>query len=149
MARKLASDDGIVGSRLRLRRKQLAITQQKLAELLGVEEDELATCEAGANRLGAARLARASQALDAPISYFFAELAAVNLPEPDTPSNDRLLAMPGAAELLSAYSRIASLQLRASVLKLVRRLARESRGCVSPTHANTPSRSRHSTLQAR
>ena len=96
MAGKLASDDRIVGSRLRLRRKQLAISPQELAELLGVDVEEIANCEAGAKRLGAARLARASEVLDTPISYFFAELAAVNLPEPVTPSGDRRRGPPRA-----------------------------------------------------
>jgi transcriptional regulator with XRE-family HTH domain len=149
MAGKFASHDRNVGARLRLRRKQLAITHHQLAELLGVAAEEIAKCECGTKRLGAVRLARASQVLDAPIGYFFAGLAAVNLPEPDTPSGEPLLAIPGAAELLSAYRRIASPQLRASILKLVRQLAHEGRGCVSPTLANASSRSHHSTSQAR
>ena len=149
MADKSAPGDRTVGSRLRLRRKQLAVTQQQLADLLGVDVDEIAKCERGANRLGAAALAQASQVLEAPISYFFARLAAVNPSSPETMPREPLLALPGAPELLSAYSRIASPQLRISVLELVRRLARESRGCVSPTLAKAPSRSRHSTSQAR
>lgn len=149
MAKRLISADRIVGSRLRLRRKQSAITEQQLADILDVSVDEIASYEGGAARLGAVRLSRASRALDAPIGYFFAPLGAVSSAEPGMASEENLLAEPGAGELLSAYSRIASSQLRDAVLKLVLRLARESQGCVSPTLAKALAPTRRSNSQAR
>ena len=149
MARKVTSTDETVGSRLRLRRKQYAVSRQELARLLGVRVEDIQKYESGAARLGAVRIGKASQALDAPISYFFAHLGPVNSSDIDQPSGEHLLALPGAPELLSAYSRIASSQLRGAVLKLVQRLARESRGCVSPTLARTPPQARRSNSRAR
>ena len=149
MAGKPTSGDQIVGSRLRLRRKQSAATEQQLAEILGVRVEEIAKYEGGTARLGAVQLSKASQALDAPIGYFFARIGSVSSTEPAMPSSERLLGVPGADELLSAYSRIASSQLRGAVLKLVLRLARESRGCASPTLAKAPPRARRSNSRAR
>ena len=148
MARKVTSTDETVGSRLRLRRKQYAVSRQELAGLLGVHVDDIQKYESGAARLGAVRIGKASQALDAPVSYFFARLGPVNSSDFDQPSGEQLLYLPGVPELLSAYSRIASSQLRGVVLNLVQRLATESRGCVFPTLAKTP-QARRSNSRAR
>lgn len=149
MARKATSTDQTVGSRLRLRRKQHAVSEEQLAKILGVRAEDIRNFEGGAARLGATRLGKASQALDTPIGYFFARLGPLNASEPDQLSGEQLLSLPGAAELLSAYSRIASSQVRGAVLKLLLRLARESRGFVSPTLVRTPQQARRSNLQAR
>jgi transcriptional regulator with XRE-family HTH domain len=138
MTRKVTSSDETVGARLRLRRKQYAASEQQLAKILGVRVQDIQDYESGAARLGAVRLGNVSKALDAPIGYFFTRLGPVNSLQTDKQSDERLLTLPGAAELLSAYSGIASSQLRGAVLKLVLHLARESRGCVSPTLAKTP-----------
>ena len=48
--------DQHVGARVRMRRKELAISQEQLAEALGITYQQVQKCEKGANRIGASRL---------------------------------------------------------------------------------------------
>ncbi len=148
MAKKGGSGDRLVGSRLRLRRRQSAKSPAQLAEILNVGAEEIEKYESGALRLGPDHLATASRALSTPLSYFFAGLASVSTSHTAAPAAEELASLPGAAELLSAYSRIGSSQLRGAFLKMAQRLAHESRGCGSLTLAKTPRQSRHSNTQA-
>ena len=65
------STDAYVGSRVRMRRKVLGMSQEKLGEQLGITFQQVQKYEKGANRIGASRLQTISQVLDMPISYFF------------------------------------------------------------------------------
>jgi transcriptional regulator with XRE-family HTH domain len=140
--------DRLVGSRLRLLRRQRSIEERELAEILGVEEAKVALFESGALRLGAERLGRVARALDVPLGYFFAPLKPLESTRTTAATSRKLLAEPGASELVTAYSSIASSQLRAAVLKLVQRLARESHGRGSPP-ARAQSPAHRSNSQAR
>jgi transcriptional regulator with XRE-family HTH domain len=119
-----AACDFIVGSRIRLRRKQRGISQEHLAAVLGVSSREVEEFESGAVRVGAERLAAIGALLEAPISYFFEELGAVTSGADDQPA-DSVKAVSGTGELVSAYCRIASSQLRGAVLSFAQILARE------------------------
>jgi transcriptional regulator with XRE-family HTH domain len=66
--------DGIdrrVGRRIRERRRQLGISQVRLAATIGLSYQQLQKYEQGSNRVAAARLAAISAALDVPPGYFF------------------------------------------------------------------------------
>lgn len=60
-----------VGRRMRLRRKQLGLSQEKLGAKVGVTFQQIQKYEKGTNRVGASRLLQVAEALDAPIAYFF------------------------------------------------------------------------------
>lgn len=60
-----------LGRRLRRRRRLLGLTQQQLANQVGVRFQQIQKYECGANRLSAARLWDLSEALQTPISYFY------------------------------------------------------------------------------
>ena len=137
------SGDRIVGARLRLRRKQCAISERDLADILGVSQGEVQAYESGEARIGAERLAMAGEALGAPISFFFSGFSPVDLPNADAPPCPEPLS-PGAADLLSAYSRIANSQLRAAVLRLALHLARGRQAAVSLALAEAHARKRRS-----
>ena len=62
--------DAHVGSRLRLRRLLLGISQEKLGVALGLTFQQIQKYERGANRVGASRLFDLSRALDVPVSFF-------------------------------------------------------------------------------
>lgn len=63
--------DRLVGHRVRQRRIETGMSQEKLAEAIGVSLQQLQKYEAGANRIGASRLFRIAEALDTPIIHFF------------------------------------------------------------------------------
>lgn len=142
MSKIVSSGDRLVGSRLRLRRKQCAVSERQLAEILGVSKREIRAYESGEARIGAERLAKTGEALGAPIAYFFSGLGTVDPPTVDARLGQALL-FPGAAELVSAYSRIASSQLRGAVLRLALHLSRGRQGSVSLALAEACARRRH------
>ena len=63
--------DQHVGSRMRMRRQMLAMSQQQLAEALGITYQQVQKCEKGANRIGASRLQQISHILQVPVALFF------------------------------------------------------------------------------
>jgi transcriptional regulator with XRE-family HTH domain len=64
------SVDAEVGRRLRLRRKQLGLSQSQLANRLKIAQTQLVKYESGANRLSVGRLMDCAKALDVPVTYF-------------------------------------------------------------------------------
>ena len=65
-----------VGSRIRLRRTLLGMSQERLAEAIGLTFQQVQKYERGANRIGSSRLYQLSQVLDVPVSYFFDDMPA-------------------------------------------------------------------------
>lgn len=68
--------DRHVGKRLRVRRSLLGISQEKLADAVGVTFQQIQKYERGTNRVSASRLLRFSQILQVPVDYFYENLAA-------------------------------------------------------------------------
>ena len=66
-----------VGSRIRLRRTLMGMSQERLGEALGLTFQQVQKYERGVNRVGASRLFDLSRVLDVPISFFFDDM-----PEP-------------------------------------------------------------------
>ncbi len=63
--------DRYVGARIRERRIMLGLTQQQLADLIGVTYQQAHKYERGINRVSAGRLFEVAQVLSVPVSYFF------------------------------------------------------------------------------
>src|SRR5690349_6284735 len=68
--------DRYVGQRMRERRVMLGLTQQQMAELIGVTYQQAHKYETGANRVSAGRLYRIAQALAVEVDYFFGGMEA-------------------------------------------------------------------------
>lgn len=64
-----------VGSRVRLRRTLLGMSQEKLGEAVNLTFQQIQKYERGANRIGASRMFELSQVLDVPVSFFFDDMA--------------------------------------------------------------------------
>lgn len=60
-----------VGSRIRLRRNMLGMSQEKLGESLGITFQQIQKYEKGTNRVGASRLQAIASILSVPVSFFF------------------------------------------------------------------------------
>ena len=108
-----------VGSRIRLRRKALHISQSGLAEALGLTFQQIQKYERGANRISASMLVRAAAKLETTVGALIGENDA-NRHAHDT---YRKLASPGALELLEAYVRIPNPEARRAVVTLLHTLA--------------------------
>lgn len=65
-----------LGRRLRRRRRLLGLTQQQVADVVGIRFQQVQKYECGANRVSAARLWQLSEALEAPVAYFYDGLSA-------------------------------------------------------------------------
>ena len=66
--------DTHVGSRIRLRRNMLGMSQEKLGENLGITFQQIQKYEKGANRVGASRLQAIATILGVPVAFFFEDL---------------------------------------------------------------------------
>ncbi len=66
-----------VGSRMRMRRQLIGMSQEKLGELLGITFQQVQKYEKGANRISASRLYYAAKILGVPVQFFFEELPGV------------------------------------------------------------------------
>jgi transcriptional regulator with XRE-family HTH domain len=115
--------DALVGARLRSRRKQLRISQERLGKEIGVSFQQVQKYENGTNRIGAGRLAEISKVLDVPVAYFFTGNSAGSSSDGERADTRAILSEPGATELLQAYAQIGSLALRSAVVRLARDLA--------------------------
>lgn len=63
-----------VGSRVRLRRTLLGMSQEKLGKALKLTFQQIQKYERGANRIGSSRLYQLSRILDVPVSFFFDDM---------------------------------------------------------------------------
>ncbi|MDN2578632.1 helix-turn-helix domain-containing protein [Aquibium sp. ELW1220] len=119
-----------VGSRVRLRRNMLGMSQEKLGESLGITFQQIQKYEKGTNRVGASRLQAIATILGVPVSFFFEDA-------PDMPSvagggfrednaTSYVVDFLNSAEGLQlnrAFVRIADAKVRRRVVDLVKALA--------------------------
>jgi transcriptional regulator with XRE-family HTH domain len=124
--------DTHVGSRVRLRRMMLGMSQEKLGERLGITFQQIQKYEKGTNRVGASRLQHIASVLQVPVSFFFED--APGQPEgaegfADSGSRTYLtefLSTPDGLQLNRAFARIADAKLRRRIVDLVRAVAGET-----------------------
>ena len=113
--------DRYVGARIRERRIMLGLTQQQMADLIGVTYQQAHKYEKGINRVAAGRLYRIAQALGAEVSYFYEELQTGGGVVP-SPSQRMLL------DLARNFLNIPNAGHREAVAKLARALAEDENG---------------------
>jgi transcriptional regulator with XRE-family HTH domain len=120
--------DRHVGLRIRMRRKELGISQERLAESIGLTFQQVQKYERAANRVSASKLWEMSRALSTNISYFYeglgdtVETAGSNLPRE---SMQDFLLTPEGMELAAVFPKITKGRVRRKVLDLVRAMAGE------------------------
>lgn len=120
--------DKYVGSRVRMRRIMLGMSQEKLGEALGLTFQQVQKYEKGTNRVGASRLQQISEILQVPVSFLFdgGPSGAVNGESFESASpayvSDFLATSEGLA-LTRAFTRIADSKMRRSIVDLVEQIA--------------------------
>jgi transcriptional regulator with XRE-family HTH domain len=122
-----------VGSRVRLRRTLLGLSQEKLGEAVGLTFQQIQKYERGANRIGASRLFEFSRILDVPVSFFFDDMAERTKPsdaagnlafsdQPQAPLEPDPLTRRETLELVRAYYRISDPHVRKRLFELAKSL---------------------------
>ena len=119
-----------VGKRLRLRRTVTGISQEKLAEMLGITFQQVQKYEKGVNRIGSSRLFDIAKSLSVPVNFFFDEYEAANtggkyalaedaaaFEHEDNTKNRETLT------LVKAYYQISDPKVRKKALELIKSLA--------------------------
>jgi transcriptional regulator with XRE-family HTH domain len=119
--------DRHVGLRIRMRRKELGLSQERLGEAVGLTFQQIQKYERAANRVSASKLWEISRALEAPIGYFYEGLEGA---DPVAPPFRRegmqdFLMTPDGLELAVLFPRIAHPKLRRKLVELVRALVEE------------------------
>jgi transcriptional regulator with XRE-family HTH domain len=130
MAKKAPNPiDKHVGSRVRMRRMMLSMSQEKLGDALGLTFQQVQKYEKGTNRIGASRLQQISTILQVPVSFFFegapdvpGRAPAGNTAPSPTYVSDFLATSDGLA-LTKAFMRIADAKLRRRIVDLVEQIA--------------------------
>ena len=131
MAKKAPNPiDKHVGSRVRMRRMMLGMSQEKLGDALGLTFQQVQKYEKGSNRIGASRLQQISLILQVPVSFFFE--GAPNPPgsggfsEAPSPAYvTDFLATNDGLTLVKAFMRIPNAKLRRRIVDRVEELAGE------------------------
>ena len=121
-----------VGSRVRLRRMMLGMSQEKLGESLGITFQQIQKYEKGTNRIGASRLQHIARVLTVPVSFFFEDAPGGVATDPgpggmaERPSASYVVDFLSSSEgiqLNKAFIRIKDAKIRRKVIELVRALA--------------------------
>jgi transcriptional regulator with XRE-family HTH domain len=122
--------DQHVGSRVRLRRMLLGMSQERLGESMGLTFQQVQKYEKGVNRIGASRLFQISKILDVPVQFFFEEAphaeprATPGMGEADSEAFIlEFLNSREGLELNRAFVKIGDPKVRKSVVDLVRALS--------------------------
>ena len=121
--------DKYVGSRVRMRRIMLGMSQEKLGEALGLTFQQVQKYEKGTNRVGASRIQQISEILQVPVSFLFeggpsGAVSADGFSDSASPAyiSDFLATSEGLA-LTRAFTRISDAKLRRSIVDMVEHIA--------------------------
>ena len=119
--------DRHVGLRIRMRRKELGVSQEKLADAVGLTFQQVQKYERGANRVSASRLWEIAGALQVGIGYFYE-----GLPEPGEGDKapvrrdvEDLLLINDGPELAANFLRVRDPRVRRKLVELIRAMADE------------------------
>ena len=124
-----------VGSRIRLRRMMIGMSQERLGERLGLTFQQVQKYEKGANRVGASRLFAISRILEVPVEFFFADMpdsitdtaeksGKPGMSEPDeTAFVMDFVSSSEGLQLNTAFKKIGSQETRRKIVDLVKTLA--------------------------
>jgi transcriptional regulator with XRE-family HTH domain len=113
--------DKYVGSRVRMRRMMLEMSQTELGDSLGLTFQQVQKYEKGTNRIGAGRIHQLSQILQVPISFFFDGAPIVGRAPPPAYVSDFLCSSDGL-RLAQAFMGIKSVKLRRHIVNLVKEI---------------------------
>jgi transcriptional regulator with XRE-family HTH domain len=118
--------DIYVGSRARMRRMMLGMTQERLAHKLGLTFQQVQKYEKGMNRMGSSRLQQIADILQVPVTFFFEGVPGHAKVKGDAPSPayvSKFLATPDGLALTKAFMQIKNKKVRRSIVEVVNEIA--------------------------
>ncbi|ABS13475.1 MULTISPECIES: helix-turn-helix domain-containing protein [Brucella/Ochrobactrum group] len=120
-----------VGSRIRLRRNMLGLSQEKLGESLGITFQQIQKYEKGTNRVGASRLQAISAILNVPVSFFFEDAPGSSNQAGFAEDNEAtyvvdFLNSNEGVQLTRAFTKISDPKVRRKIIDLVKSLAADA-----------------------
>jgi transcriptional regulator with XRE-family HTH domain len=118
--------DKHVGSRLRMRRMMLGMSQEKLGEAFGLTFQQVQKYEKGTNRISASRLQQAAQILHVSAPFFFEGAPGGHKLEADAPSPayvNEFVSSEDGLRLIKAFARIARPAVRHRIVNLVQEIS--------------------------
>jgi transcriptional regulator with XRE-family HTH domain len=114
--------DEFVGEQIRRRRTMLGLTQDQLAQALGISYQQVQKYETGTNRVSAGRLYDISRVLDSGVGAFFDGIE----PDRDAPDETADRGNRATIELVRNFQSISDPQIRRAVSSLVKSLSGHS-----------------------
>lgn len=121
--------DRHVGLRIRLRRRELGVSQERLADSIGLTFQQVQKYERAANRVSASKLWEMAKALQTSITYFYEGLGEAIIPPAaegvETSDIQQFLMTPEGMELAALFPQIRRARVRRRLLDLVRAMAEE------------------------
>ncbi len=123
-----------VGSRLRMRRTFLGMSQGKLGDALNISFQQIQKYEQAGNRISASRLFKLSNYLDVPVVYFFEDLPGQSETQAGNNNEENIeafgqdqLAAKETLELVRSYYKITNLKVRKRIFDLLKTLAKDQK----------------------
>jgi transcriptional regulator with XRE-family HTH domain len=123
--------DKHVGSRVRMRRMMLGMSQEKLGDGLGLTFQQVQKYEKGTNRIGASRLQQISNVLQVPVAFFFEGVpVSSGNSEADAVLTDvnQFLTNSDGLALVRAFSQIKNPKVRRRIAELAEEIAEALQG---------------------
>jgi len=117
--------DRHVGLRIRMRRKEMGVSQERLAEALGITFQQVQKYERGANRVSASKLWEIAGALRTPVAYFYDGLGDQDAATSQRDAAQDFMLSTEGIELMSSFPRISEPAIRRKIVELVRVVAEE------------------------
>lgn len=127
--------DRHVGLRIRMRRKELSVSQERLAEAVGLTFQQIQKYERAANRVSASKLWELARALNTSIAYFYEGLPEMELAGAPRQGIQDFLLTPEGLELAASFPRIHHPRLRRKLVELIRTLGEQAGQDVEPDDA--------------
>ena len=116
-----------VGSRLRMRRLMLNLSQEKLGKALGLTFQQVQKYEKGVNRMGSSRLQQAADILGVTVPFFFeGATGGTYKPDGSAPSPayvNEFVSSEDGLRLIKAFARITRPAVRQRIVAVVREIA--------------------------
>ena len=128
MKKSTGSIDKEIGSRVRMRRVSIGMSQEKLGDMLGLTFQQVQKYEKGTNRISVGRLVDIAKILGVDIHFFFNGIKSIKadagFAEEDTPPYiSDVMSTPEGLQLIRTFTGIKNSKVRRSIVQLVAALA--------------------------